>query len=524
MGMGKQQVPGLDRRTFMAGMAAVVAAAACSGDDDGGGGGGSAGGSSTTTSRPEADLAPLPGNLPPEDIPDADTIYGWIEEVFGHGIRRPGYDADIWAEGWIRDTFEELGLENVRLEPVPLTRWEPIEWSLDVVETASGETRTLDCFPLPYTAPVDDLEIELVGFDEANPAAVRDKASLVDNPLLSLPPTFFSTASQTGDRLDAAQRVYDPGNSFEGQEHIIPFSSGLQDVVESSMDAGARAFVGSLTDYPGDSYEYMVPYDGIERDIPAVWIRGSDGAWLREQLAAGPVRIRLRIDSTLEEFESHNVVGELPGADDEMVIVGSHHDGPWASAVEDSSGISLVLAQATFWAAQPQESRPHRMVFLLNGGHMCGGAGIHKFVDDHADELDQVVLQVHLEHAALDYAENADGELEATGECVPRWFFTSRIPALEQTVRGALEDEELERSMLCAPNAISPEPPTDGAFFHEHGVPLMHFLAAPFYLFDAMDTMDKIDREHLVPLSRATIRVIEATRGVSAADMRAGRL
>jgi hypothetical protein len=353
---------------------------------------------------------------------------------------------------------------------------------------------------------------------------VRDKASLVDNPLLRLPPAFMSTASQTGDRLDASQRVVDPEGTFEGEEHVVPFSSGLQGVVEDSMHAGARAFVGALVDYPGDSFEYMVPYDGVERDIPAVWIRGSDGEWLRQQLTEGPVTVRLRVDSTLEEFESHNVVGELPGADDEVVLVGSHHDGPWASAVEDGSGISLVLAQATFWAAQPAESRPHRMVFLLNGGHMCGGAGLKRFVDDHADELGRVVLQVHLEHAALDYAENDDGDLEATGQCVPRWFFASRIPALEATVRSALEDEALHRSMICAPNAISPEPPTDGAFFHSHGVPLVHFLAAPFYLFDAMDTLDKIDRDSLVPLSRATIRVIEATRGVSAADMRAGRL
>lgn len=522
MGMGKQLKAGLDRRTFMAAMAATIAATACSGDDDGGGG--SAGGSSTTTSRPEADLAPLPGNLPPEDIPDADTIYSWINEVFDHGIRRPGYEADIWAEGWIRDQFEELGLENVRLEPVPLTRWEPVEWSLEVIESPSGETRELDCFPLPYTAPTEEIEVELVAFDETNPAAVRDKASLVDNAPLRLPPAFMATASSAAETLDATQRVVDPENTFEGQEHIVPFSGGLQEVAEPSMEAGARAFVGALIDYPGDSFEYMVPYDGIERDIPAVWVRGSDGEWLREQLAAGPVRIRLRIDSTLEEFESHNVVGELPGADDDMVIVGSHHDGPWASAVEDSSGISLVLAQATFWAAQPQESRPHRMVFLLNGGHMCGGAGLLKFVDDHADELDNVVLEVHLEHAALDFAENADGELEPTGECVPRWFFVSRIEPLEEAVFGALTDEQLHRSMICAPNAISPQPPTDGAFFHNAGVPVMHFLAAPFYLFDSMDTLDKIDREHLVPLSRATIRVIEATRGVSAANMRAGQM
>ena len=50
----------------------------------------------------------------------------------------------------------------------------------------------------------------------------------------------------------------------------------------------------------------------------------------------------------------------------------------------------------------------------------------------------------------------------------------------------------------------------------------MNFLAAPFYLFDAMDTLDKIDRDSLVPLTRATIRVVESTRGVSASAMRSG--
>ena len=153
-----------------------------------------------------------------------------------------------------------------------------------------------------------------------------------------------------------------------------------------------------------------MPYDGISRPIPGVWISGTDGAWLRERLAAGPVQVTLTVEAATSEHESYNVVGELPGADDEMVIVGSHHDGPWASAVEDSSGIALVLAQATYWAAQPVERRPHRLVFLLQAGHMSGGAGLHAYIDAHRDELDSVVLEVHLEHAAREFAE-ADGEL-----------------------------------------------------------------------------------------------------------------
>jgi hypothetical protein len=49
----------------------------------------------------------------------------------------------------------------------------------------------------------------------------------------------------------------------------------------------------------------------------------------------------------------------------------------------------------------------------------------------------------------------------------------------------------------------------------------MNLLTAPFYLFDAMDTLDKIDRANLVPLTRATIRIVESARGVTAAKMRA---
>ena len=109
-----------------------------------------------------------------------------------------------------------------------------------------------------------------------------------------------------------------------------------------------------------------------------------------------------------------------------------------------------------------------------------------------------------------------------SGQPVPRWFFTTRIPAMEAAVADALETEELGRSMILAPDAFGEQPPTDGAFYHREGVPVMNFLTAPFYLFDAMDTLDKIDRGNLVPLTRATIRIIESTRGVSAAAMRAG--
>ena len=93
-----------------------------------------------------------------ECIVSEDRIHGWIEEIFGWGVRRPGYPADRKAEEFSAQRFRELGLEDVRLEPVPLPLWEPRQWSLQV--DAAGERFELRCFPLPHAAPCDELELE----------------------------------------------------------------------------------------------------------------------------------------------------------------------------------------------------------------------------------------------------------------------------------------------------------------------------------------------------------------------------
>ena len=202
------------------------------------------------------------------------------------------------------------------------------------------------------------------------------------------------------------------------------------------------------------------------------------------------------------------------------MIIGSHHDGPWSSAVEDGSGIALVLAQAAYWSRVPQAERPHRLVFLLNSGHMAGGAGQATFVSTHRTELDRCVLEVHLEHTANEFTDEG-GSLRATGQPEARWWFTTRINRLAAAVRSAIEGEDLRRSFILRPDIFGPKPTTDGADFHLAGVPLVNFLTAPFYLFDEMDTLEKIHRPSLVPVTRAAIRIVESTAGVSADAMRA---
>lgn len=514
----------MDRRGFVAAMMATAAATALDASSN------PAGAEPATTdiaglADPAAQTAPaavpaLPNGLSDAAVPGKAEIYGWIEQIFRQGIRRPGYPADAWAIDFARDKFAAFGLQNVRLEPIVVRRWRSDGATLVATPTL-GQPRQIPCFPAPFSAPVENLVLDLAQFLSVTPQLVKDKAALYDLLLLRLPATVFATFG-SAPPLELLSRIIDPTGSLLTETHLLPFGLDIDKVMEPAIGGGAKAFIGNLANYPGRTHDYFVPYDAIDRPIPGVWIGADDGAWLRAKLLLGGVKVRLSVDSRVDEVISYNVVGELPGVDDQQVIIGSHHDGPWASAVEDASGVAMVLAQAKFWAAQPVAKRPHKLVFLLQGGHMSGGAGLHQYIEAHRDELADVVLETHLEHIALNYEEQLDGRITSTGKCVPRWWFTSRNPQLEGIVKAALTTEQVYRSMLLAPNAIGDQPPTDGAFYHTEGVPVVQHLAAPWYLFDARDTLDKVDQSSLVNVTRAVVRIVDGTRGISAAAMRAG--
>ncbi len=468
-------------------------------------------------------------------VPDAAAIRGWIQSVFDRGVRRPGTPADKWAEGYVRRRFEELGLERVRLETVEAPYWEP--HAAELIVGQGADAVSIPCFATPFSEP-GEVQGELVSVGAPGGAA-RGRVALVELPFVALPATFPLTVRRS-ESVEAGAAApardagwcFDPDSTLEGATHIPPFSVALMQTMEPAVEAGAIGFVGVLRGYPGGGCEYYVPYDGAFRPIPGVYIGESDGDRLAALLAhasherggdgrAAAVPVRLRVDAERGSVTTNNVVGELPGADDEWVVIGSHHDGPWSSAVEDASGIALVLAQAEYWSRVPQAARPHRLVFTVNAAHMAGGRGTESFCERHSESLDGIVLEVHLEHAARECVER-DGGLEVLDLPVPRWWFTSESPDLERAVWDAVVAEGLDRSLIMTPTALGERPTTDGGHFHLCGVPIVNYLTAPWYLFDAADTMDKIHDASLEPVTRAAIRLVEWTAERSAAGVRAG--
>lgn len=448
-------------------------------------------------------------------VPSTGDMMAWITEVVDHGIRRPGTHAGDRVEQWALSRFRYLGLRDPRREPFEVSTWTPgparlVAWPAD----RPAETIELAGFPLPYTQATagHEADVVLLGDDAAASGSARGAIAVDVLALGRLPQDLVATVATAG--IDAR-------GELTGVEQLLPLGPRLGKEVDAAVEAGASGYVGVLADMPWTTRDYYVPYDAETRDLPAVWVDRDDGRALLALLAAGPVRGRIEVEGRIGTATTANVVGTLPGVSDEWVVVGSHHDAPWASAVEDGTGIALVLGQARFWAQVPETQRPHNMLFLLNGAHMAGGAGVWSFLDTHADLLDRVVLSLHLEHAAA-AVRGEHGKLVPTGDPEIAWWFTSQDPLLEDAVVSALQAEEMRRSWVFPPQVFGEFPPTDGGPFHTRGVPLVDFLTAPVYLFDRADTLDMVHEPSLVPLTRTAIRIIASLADRTAAEVRAG--
>ena len=110
--------------------------------------------------------------------------------------------------------------------------------------------------------------------------------------------------------------MIDPRNTLTNIQQVLPLSERIRHMMQPVMKVGVVRYIGTLNDYSDDAYCYYVPYDAVARPIPGVWIRGSDAALLKERLAHGLGHARLIVDSAGEKFKPHNVVEEMPGADE----------------------------------------------------------------------------------------------------------------------------------------------------------------------------------------------------------------
>ena len=132
-----------------------------------------------------------------------------------------------------------------------------------------------------------------------------------------------------------------------------------------------------------------------ESAIPAVAISREAGAKLRELMSGPDFEVSVAVQETVEP--SRNVIAELHGTGEGVVVVGAHYDTvPGVSGANDNaSGVGALLVLAGELADTPF---PFTLRFIAFGSEETGLNGSRHYVDSLTDEgLDEIKAMINLD-------------------------------------------------------------------------------------------------------------------------------
>jgi hypothetical protein len=453
------------------------------------------------------------------ELPDQETIYAWIEELCRTPHRRPGTEEGQAAERWVADRLRELGLQEVTLDPVPITAWSARRWSL----TAGGAK--IPCFYVVNSGftPPEGVKAPMVFVGQGRPRdfagkPVRGKIVVADVPFPRLPTGVLVKLLRIHYELSDPERAmsvvtnqlmsYVRKNFIGGAEHAD--EAPARDVYWQAQRRGAAGICLILRDQPANSNSHYGPYDGIMKPLPGLWVGKRDGEQLR-WLARRQELATLTLEGEATPSALHNVWGVLPGRSEETILVTSHHDAPFKGAIEDGAGVAQVLAQAWIWSRVPREERPKTMVFVLDGGHFYGSVGAHAFAREHQEIMARSRVLLTLEHLGGKDVRERAGRYEETGQLAFTVMFTSPQAELVAAVMRALRESPTAMTAAIPSDLLGPSPTSDAmGYVLEAGVPVVSWIGCPYYLLDEHDTLDKVDRAALRPICRTATELTKS--------------
>lgn len=292
------------------------------------------------------------------------------------GSRFGGTPGERQAAEFMQQKLAAYGLQNVHLEEVPYEGWRRGEVSLQMVQPLE---KALPCITLPHSPPAD-VETAVIDLGDGAPVTFDKRAAEI-----------------AGKIVMVTSEVY-PDGSKRWIHRNEKYGRALL--------AGAAGFI-FVNHYPG----YGPATGGVGEKgaghIPAVSLAYEDGMFLRRLLRQhGEVTLRLQSSDAIEPMVSWNVIADLPGKQtpQQLVMLGCHYDGhDIAQGAADPASGTVAVLEAARVLAQYASDLPFTVRFALWGVEEIGLLGSHRYVADHAEELDQIRFYLNMDMAgALD--------------------------------------------------------------------------------------------------------------------------
>jgi len=325
--------------------------------------------------------------------------------------RIPGTPYDRMTQDWVMGQFKRLGLADVhRQEIVMKPLWYPTAWTAQF--TVDGQTTVLkSVFPITEspgtmsngtTAPVVWVGLGTVADFQGRD--VKGKTVMI----YSMPT---------------------PG----GRDHSADWSGA----VRRANDAGAAIILVEMG-FPGDAQSE--PEGAVGAAAPTVTITPDEANLIRDQLDRGrPVSFHLQLATEEREgLKTGNVWGVLPGASEEQILLMAHTDAFFEGAMDNASGLAMMLDIARHYAAVSQAQRPRTLVFLTTPDHHHGSQGIHWVRDNY--DWGKVALIVNCEHPSQTLLYSLDAGVMTANEVSARRWYVGGSDALRSLVRRTFRE------------------------------------------------------------------------------------
>ena len=287
------------------------------------------------------------------------------------GSRFGGTEGERQAAEFMKAKLEAYGLQNVHLEPIEYIGWRRGEVTFEII---SPVQKVLDCITLPHSPPAD-IEGVIIDLNEG------------------APDDFDNNAEAIRGKIALATSEVTPKGSKRWVHRME--KSGRATI------AGAIGFI-FVNHYPG----YGPATGGIGHLdggalIPGISLSWEDGTYIQRLIKRhGEVKVRLTSTDEIAPMISWNVLGDLPGKMDEVVMMGCHYDGHDISqgAGDPASGAVAVLEAARV-LAKYGEAFERTIRFALWGVEEIGLIGSTQHVAKHEAELDKLRFYLNMDGA-----------------------------------------------------------------------------------------------------------------------------
>jgi hypothetical protein len=445
-------------------------------------------------------------SLPP--FPTTEDMYGWARDVVDitnrhKQYRRSGTAGDAAVRQYIAEQLKSFGVPTVEDQTYTFAAHFYDSWSLEVAG------KEIPCFFWRDSAftPQEGLTAELVYVGDSIPrdGTLKGKIAVLD---------VTPGAIHTAQLASVSDYVHDPAGFFDEPKSLSApnLSTNMPAAFYQAHSEGAVGLVGILDFATGTNKFYPDVGLAVRDLMPALMVGKFDGEALKQKLGTGgPTVGRIKLLGRADKrATSGNVVGTLPGVTDDVLIINTHHDGCFASAVEDASGIASVLALAKFYGAYVPDLRVRTLVFDFEGNHWSWNypLGSREFARRNPDILDRTVAVFGIEHIAREMKVE-DGKYVDAGYPSPSILFTPDNAQLKQLAIEAVKKNNLDYTLIPRFGGEDLLIPAQTRWFHLQGLPVYQYISGPEYLYLADDTLDKIDKERFATVNRTFIDLIE---------------